>query len=269
MPEAVQPVPASPEGFSRRYDSSIVVRRWGATWIDMLLLVLCGVAPLALPENVQPTAFLFAVLVVVGYYPVLEHLYGRTAGKLVCRVRVVDDAGARPSWGQAAIRTVLRLLEVNPALLGGVPAGIVVLSSKKRQRLGDMAANTFVLREEDYRYLTLQRTLAAPVRPGLQNDVAFATIQPPPLPPPSTAADSWLIPRNRSGWCIAAGYLGLFAVLGLPAPFALAAGLIGLRDLRRHPGLGGRGRALFGIIMGALFSLLFLVAIVLSVVGSK
>jgi hypothetical protein len=31
--------PLAPEQIARRYDSSIVVRRWGATWIDFLLLI--------------------------------------------------------------------------------------------------------------------------------------------------------------------------------------------------------------------------------------
>jgi hypothetical protein len=75
------------------------------------------------------------------------------------------------------------------------------------------------------------------------------------------------VPVNRSGWCIAAGYLGLFAVIILPAPFALVVGIIGLRDLRRHPELRGKGRAWFGIVMGGLFTILLLAVIVGSIAG--
>jgi uncharacterized RDD family membrane protein YckC len=263
MLDSIDANPTTPEAFSRRYDSSIVVRRWGATWLDLIVLALLFVAPLALPERVQLPVYVFAAVIGVAYFPVFEHIYGRTLGKLVCRVRVVNAAGERPSWGQAGIRTLLRLIEVNPALLGGVPAGVAVLSSKKRQRIGDMAADTFVLREEDYRYLTQLHTRGYS---ELKNAVTLPL--PPPLPA-SSSADKWLIPTNRSGWCIAAGYLGLFAVLVLPAPVALAAGIIGLRDVRRHPGLGGRGRAWFGIVMGTLFSLLLLAGIVSAIVGSR
>ena len=62
----------------------------------------------------------------------------------------------------------------------------------------------------------------------------------------------WVLPVGRSGWAVAAGYLALFAVLVLPAPFALAIGIIALRDLKRHPAMLGRGRAIFGIVMGTL-----------------
>jgi uncharacterized RDD family membrane protein YckC len=258
------PCPVTPEQIAQRYDSSIVVRRWGATWIDFLCLILLFIGPLALPKGLQPIALLLTCLIALAYYPVLEHLFGRTLGKLVCRVRVVDGTGGHPSWGQAIIRTVLRIIEVNPALLGGLPAGIVVLASKNRQRLGDMAASTFVLREEDLGYLSglREHTPASP-----SSNSGASPLPPPPLLPPVAASNQWLVPTNRSGWSIAAGYLGLFAVLGLPAPFALLAGVLGLREIRRTPGLGGRGRALFGIIMGAIFSLLLIALGVASVLA--
>lgn len=62
----------------------------------------------------------------------------------------------------------------------------------------------------------------------------------------------WVLPVGRSGWAIAAGYLGLFSLLILPGPLALGAGIRAVRDLRRHPEKRGMGRAIFGIIMGGL-----------------
>jgi hypothetical protein len=64
----------------------------------------------------------------------------------------------------------------------------------------------------------------------------------------------YVLPIGRSGWAIAAGYLGLFAVLVLPAPLALICGILGLRQIARHPGKIGKPRAIFGIIMGSLGS---------------
>ncbi len=72
-----------------------------------------------------------------------------------------------------------------------------------------------------------------------------------------------LLPVGRSGWAIAAGYLGLVSVLCVPGPLALIAGLLAVRDMRRHPEKHGMGRAVFGIVMGALGS----VGLVLSAVG--
>jgi hypothetical protein len=69
---------------------------------------------------------------------------------------------------------------------------------------------------------------------------------------PEDPALRWVLPVGRSGWAIAAGYLGLFSLLILPGPLALWAGIMAVRDLRRHPEKRGMGRAIFGIIMGGL-----------------
>jgi len=71
-----------------------------------------------------------------------------------------------------------------------------------------------------------------------------------------------LLPVGRSGWAIAAGYLGLLSLLGVFAPFALITGILAVRDIRKHPEKHGLGRAWFGIIMGALLSivLFFIIA---------
>jgi len=68
-----------------------------------------------------------------------------------------------------------------------------------------------------------------------------------------------LLPVGRSGLAIAAGYLGLFAVLLVPAPFALLLGGLAVRDIRRHPDKHGMGRAVFGIVMGVLGSIALVV----------
>lgn len=65
-----------------------------------------------------------------------------------------------------------------------------------------------------------------------------------------------LLPVGRSGWAIAAGYLGLFSLVLVPAPFAVVAGLLAIRAIRRDPKKHGLGRAVFGIVMGAIGTLL-------------
>lgn len=59
-------------------------------------------------------------------------------------IKVVSQAtGASPGIGAAAIRTVLRIID---GLFSYLVAFITVLASAKRQRLGDMAAHTLVVR---------------------------------------------------------------------------------------------------------------------------
>jgi len=83
-----------------------------------------------------------------------------------------------------------------------------------------------------------------------------------PLPSPQAleldSSAKYCLPLGVSIWALAAGYLALFSVLLLPAPFALLSGVMALRDIRRNPSKRGLVRAWLGVAMGALFSLLLL-----------
>lgn len=64
-----------------------------------------------------------------------------------------------------------------------------------------------------------------------------------------------LLPVGRSPWAIVAGYLGLFSMLFFPAPLAVIAGVLAIRQIRRNPGSHGMGRAIFGLVMGGIFTI--------------
>jgi hypothetical protein len=80
------------------------------------------------------------------------------------------------------------------------------------------------------------------------------------------AATRWLLPVGRSGWAIAAGYLGLISVVLFPAPLALICSIIAIRDIKTHPNRHGMGRAIFGLVTGIIFSigLVFLIGSMLT-----
>jgi hypothetical protein len=58
-----------------------------------------------------------------------------------------------------------------------------------------------------------------------------------------------------SRWANAARLLGILSVPLPLGPLAVVAGLLGLRDLRRHPARRGIGRAVFGIVAGVVTSM--------------
>jgi hypothetical protein len=72
-----------------------------------------------------------------------------------------------------------------------------------------------------------------------------------------------VIPVGRSAWAIAAGYAGLFSLIFFCAPIALILGIVAIYDLRKHPEKHGWGRAIFGLVMGLIFTV-GLVAFLLS-----
>lgn len=87
----------------------------------------------------------------------------------------------------------------------------------------------------------------------------------PRLPKKSAGDDAgmrMLLPVGRSFWAIASGYLGLFSVLLIFAPFALITGILAILDIKKNPEKHGMGRAIFGMVMGAFFSLILLIALI-------
>ena len=76
------------------------------------------------------------------------------------------------------------------------------------------------------------------------------TTQQPPAPP-----------VNEVAWSVAALFAGFFALLVFPAPIALILGIVALLDCNKRS-VNGKGRAIFAIIMGATFSLVFIAVIV-------
>ncbi len=160
MPDTPSPpswrseAPLTAEAISSGYDSSIVVRRWLGAWVDLVVLLLFFILPDGILGNALYQRTLpFWILLALAYFPLTEGLKGWSLGKLVSKTRVVNAQGAVPGLLSAFLRTLPRILEVNPLLAGGVPAGLIVLASKKRQRLGDMLAGTFVLKKEDLQRL--------------------------------------------------------------------------------------------------------------------
>lgn len=131
-------------------------RRWAGTGVDLLFLavVLFTILMVSVPTTPAGQAvpvigvlmiLLVCPLLLVGYYLIGEAVWGRTLGKLVSGMVVVDRYGRPPGFGKAALRTLLRVVEVNPLLFGAIPAGVAILASAHRQRLGDMAAGTYVV----------------------------------------------------------------------------------------------------------------------------
>jgi hypothetical protein len=72
----------------------------------------------------------------------------------------------------------------------------------------------------------------------------------------------FVAPIHASGWAVAAGYLGLFSLVLVFAPFSIGAGLLALKDLKANPHKTGKGRAIFGLAMGIIFTILLIVILI-------
>lgn len=110
--------------------------------------------------------------------------------------------------------------------------------------------------------------------PGWQPAGSIQGMYAPGFVPPSSVYEDdptmrMILPIGRSGWAIASGYLGLVSILIIPAPFAIITGIIAIFDIRKNEAKHGMGRAIFGIVMGAVFSALFLYGFIASQAGPQ
>lgn len=88
----------------------------------------------------------------------------------------------------------------------------------------------------------------------------------------ASAIERMVLPVGRPASAIAAGYLGLFSVLPFFGIAAIVVSLVALRTLKRKPHLSGRGRAVFGLVMGVIGTLAYaippLVMLVISAIAT-
>jgi len=112
---------------------------------NVLACILAIVAAKQIDAENMPLQAVAATAAYLSYYFLLESITSRTIGKLVTGLKVMDFDGERCSLKQTVIRTFFRLVEVNPFLLGPLPAAIRIIWSRNKQRFGDKVARTVVV----------------------------------------------------------------------------------------------------------------------------
>ncbi len=127
-----------------------VGRRAVAILIDMVLLFVAGYVIALATGATTPTGFNLqggpAFLwfgVALAYYVVMEATSGATLGKRAMGLKVVKEGGEPLDWQASLVRNILRIVD---GLFFYLVGAIAVWVSKKRQRLGDMAAHTLVVK---------------------------------------------------------------------------------------------------------------------------
>jgi uncharacterized RDD family membrane protein YckC len=140
------------ESFDIPSTANTVVPRYLAALLDSILaMIIAVIAAKAVGDERLMLQIIVVVTVYLSYYFIPEALIGRTPGKLFSGLVVTNIDGGRSSWRQIAIRTITRLLEVNPLLLGAIPAALSVVFSKHHQRFGDKWAGTLVVASRSLR----------------------------------------------------------------------------------------------------------------------
>lgn len=120
------------------------------------LLMLVGLISMDIGMAVR-VLVLFAIQ--IGYWLGCEWFWrGQTFGKRLLRLRVVDANGLRLQFSQVVIRNLLRFVDALPVFY--LVGGVTTLLNARTQRLGDLAANTVVIRSPQIESPDLEQILA-------------------------------------------------------------------------------------------------------------
>jgi len=123
--------------------------------INFLVMFLVFVSP----DLAQALTFLLMFAISIGYGMATEWYWrGQTLGKRCLRLRVVDAEGLRLHFTQIVLRNLLRFIDMLP--FAYFVGGLACLLSARAQRLGDLAANTVVIRVPKIQEPDLSQVLA-------------------------------------------------------------------------------------------------------------
>ncbi len=143
----------TPENVEFRFELAGLGHRVAAWTVDLGIMVVAG-GVLALVGGLLSIAaggFGAALGIVLfnvvwfGYFWILEAAWnGRTVGKRIVGIRVIDRRGFRITWVQSGVRNLVRMVDSFPMFyLVGAAAS---LFHREGLRLGDVAAGTVVVK---------------------------------------------------------------------------------------------------------------------------
>lgn len=159
----------TPEGVQFSFTLATPVTRFAAWFVDKLafgaawtiIASLLSVLSVLEPDSMEAVGFLGYFLFATGGAIAMEWLWdGKTLGKRLLGIRVMDEKGLPLQFSQILLRNLLRCVDSLP--VGYLVGGLCSWFSKKSQRAGDLAAATVVIREfkyqeKDYKFLTREK----------------------------------------------------------------------------------------------------------------
>ena len=155
------------------FEAAGIGNRTIATVIDYGIIVAYAMTAVVLIQglenvsgDVEFSSLMYLLLIpYLLYFPVSEIFFnGQSIGKKMSGLKVTRLDGTTPSIGDYAIRALFRLIEID--MSAGLIAVLTLLIRGKGQRLGDIAANTTVIKLKQA--VTLDDTVYTQIDPSYQ-----------------------------------------------------------------------------------------------------
>ncbi|PQJ77954.1 RDD family protein [Polaribacter porphyrae] len=140
------------ENYQTKFEKASILRRIGAFLIDFFIYYLTGVILGFFFDTQDDGVFSynlegFPALVSLGIFfflwPISEGIWGQTLGKRFLDIKVVTKTYEPIDIGKAFIRFFVGFVDC--ILVVGI---IVAAANKENQRIGDLAAGTFVVKSK-------------------------------------------------------------------------------------------------------------------------
>ena len=166
----------TPQGVVLDLEVAGVGYRGGARLIDTLVmlagLAITGQFADMIGGTTGIVTILLAVMVIVFAYPVVAETFfrGRTIGKAAMGLRVVTLEAGPIGFREALIRSLFQLVDILASF--GIVALLAGMSSSRAQRLGDLAAGTFVIRDPR----SVARVPPVPFTPPMGTEAMVASL---------------------------------------------------------------------------------------------
>jgi uncharacterized RDD family membrane protein YckC len=142
----------TPEHVPIRLEPAGAGSRFLAILIDAAIVMAISATIFKIFATFLPSGVATAIFVTVNFFLTWAwHLWfetrrqGRTPGKRALKIRVIDARGLPVSLHQSLVRNITRVLDFVPAFYGA--GAIAVMASRSRRRLGDIIADTLVVRD--------------------------------------------------------------------------------------------------------------------------
>ena len=135
-----------PAGLGNRILAGLLDSLFKFAYIFFWVIVLLSTDAFGVKGESAVVILIVVIAAPLIFYDLLFEVFmhGQSLGKKIIKIKVVKLDGTQPSIGSYLLRWLIRLFEVD--LLYGMVAIVAIASSKNKQRLGDMAGGTTVIR---------------------------------------------------------------------------------------------------------------------------
>lgn len=128
-----------------RYELANVIQRVAAFAIDVFMVSMYALVVVAFFNHSNIVMIVLIVPATTFYHLLSETLWsGQSLGKKLLKIKIIKLDGRKPALPDVMLRWVFRLLDI--ALSSGALGIMFIISSEKNQRIGDLLAQTVVIK---------------------------------------------------------------------------------------------------------------------------